>query len=151
MAINQAAAQAGTEIQAARAPRIVVAEDDSELRRLLGVKLRKSGYEVVEIGSGDRLAQYLLGEGGLGDVNLIISDIRMPGLSGIDLLAYLHTRGDFPPVVLITGFGDWRTHEEAERLGAAAVFDKPLDLDDLASWVKAAVPLAAGGHGKAAG
>jgi DNA-binding NtrC family response regulator len=124
-----------------RAPRVVVAEDDAELRRLLAVKLRKSGYDVVEAVSGERLAQHLLAEGGLEQTDLILSDIRMPGLSGMDLLAYLHTRGQFPPVVLITAFGDWRTHEEAERLGATAVFDKPLDLDDLVGWVRSAVPL----------
>jgi CheY-like chemotaxis protein len=137
--------------RAARVPRLVVAEDDAELRRLIAAKLRKIGYEVVEVPSGERLAQHLLAEGGLAEADLILSDIRMPGLSGLDLLAYLHTRGAFPPVVLITAFGDWRTHEEAARLGATAVFDKPLDLDDLATWVRGAVPLSrsasAGGCG----
>jgi DNA-binding NtrC family response regulator len=132
-------------------PRIVVAEDDSELRRLLAIKLRKGGYDVIEVGSGERLAQYLLSEGGLGEADLILSDIRMPGLSGMDLLAYLKTRGEFPPVVLITGFGDWRTHEEAERLGATAVFDKPLDLDELVQWVRTAVPPAPNGPSRVGG
>lgn len=139
----QGPTHAGIECQPknGRIPRVVVAEDDAELRRLLAVKLRKSGYDVVEAASGERLAQHLLGEGALADTDLILSDIRMPGLSGLDLLAYLHTRGQFPPVVLMTAFGDWRTHEEAERLGATAVFDKPLDLDDLVAWVRSAVPL----------
>lgn len=121
-------------------PHIVLAEDDSELRRLLATKLRKRGYDVVDMGTGERLAQYLIVEGRLADTDLIVSDIRMPGLSGMDMLAYLRIRGEFPPVVLITGFGDWRVHEEAMKLGALTVFDKPLDLDDLVDWIADAVP-----------
>jgi CheY-like chemotaxis protein len=131
--------------KAARVPRVVLAEDDAELRRLLAAKLRQGGYDVVEVGTGEGLAQHLIIENAIDETDLIVSDIRMPGLSGLDLLAYLQTRGAFPPVVLITAFGDWRTHEEAGRLGATAVFDKPIDLDDLVQWVRGAVP--AGGEG----
>jgi DNA-binding NtrC family response regulator len=128
------------ETEPPRTPRIVLAEDDAELRRLLATKLRKRGYEVVDMGTGERLAQYLIVEGRLADTDLIVSDIRMPGLSGMDMLAYLGIRGEFPPVVLITGFGDWRVHEEAMKLGALTVFDKPLDLDDLVTWITDAIP-----------
>lgn len=129
-----------TEQERPRIPRIVLAEDDTELRRLLATKLRKRGYDVIDMGTGERLAQYLVVEGQLADTDLVVSDIRMPGLSGMDMLAYLGTRGEVPPIVLITGFGDWRIHEEAKKLGALAVFDKPLDLDDLVDWVAEVIP-----------
>jgi DNA-binding NtrC family response regulator len=131
-------------LEVIRLPRVVVAEDDAELRRLLAGKLRRQGYDVVEVGTGERLAQHLIAEGALSDTDLIVSDIRMPGLSGMDLLAYLQTRGEFPPVALITGFGDQPTRQEAKALGATAFFDKPLDLDELVAWVRSAVPSDAG-------
>jgi CheY-like chemotaxis protein len=141
MAVSTASGVRAAGPQGARVPRVVVAEDDAELRVLMVAKLRKSGYDVVEVPSGERLAEHLIADDGLAKADLIVSDIRMPGLSGMDLLAYLGTRGRFPPVALITAFADWRTHDEAKRLGAAAVFDKPLDLDDLVAWVKGVAPV----------
>jgi len=62
--------------------------------------------------------------------DLIVSDVRMPGWSGLDLLRFLRHRRSAIPVVLITAFGDRDTHERAARLGAA-VLDKPFALADL--------------------
>lgn len=123
-----------------RQVRVVVAEDDLELRRLLAGRLRRAGYDVVEIADGERLVDYLVVEGGMSEVDLLLSDIRMPGLSGMDMLAYLRTRQDSPRVVLMTAFGDWEVHDEARRLGAVEVFDKPLDLDELLAFVRRALP-----------
>lgn len=125
-----------------RASRIVVADDDCGLRQLLAFKLRRRGYEVVDLANGLQLALHLIAEDRADDVDLVISDIRMPGLSGLDLLAYLGIQGGrFPPIVLITGFGDWRVHKEAQALGAVAVFDKPVDFDDLVDWVNGVIPV----------
>lgn len=126
--------------QLANARRIVLAEDDPELRRLVADKLRRAGYDVVELSSGERLAEYLFAEGGISEVDLVLTDIRMPGLSGMDMLAYMSARGDAPRVILVTAFGDWQVHEEARRLGALAVFDKPLDLDSLANFLRGTLP-----------
>jgi DNA-binding NtrC family response regulator len=69
-------------------------------------------------------------------VDLVISDIRMPGLSGLEILEGLSKREDFPPFVLITAFGDAATHAAAEQNGALALFDKPFDIDDLVEKVR---------------
>ena len=63
--------------------------------------------------------------------DVIVSDERMPGVLGSEVLAGLREAQWPTPFILITGFGDEKTHQEAFRLGASAVFDKPFDLDDL--------------------
>jgi DNA-binding response OmpR family regulator len=127
---------------ACRAPRILVAEDDFEMRRFLSAALRKDGYEVAEVDSGDQLLAQLgsaLTYDRPFNCDLIISDIRMPGISGLEVLSGLRTYIGSPPVVLITAFGDEKTHAEAERLGALAVFDKPFELDDIRAFVRGAL------------
>ena len=61
----------------------------------------------------------------------IVSDVRMPGHSGLEMLAALRRAGWTTPVVLITAFGDRWVHDQARQLGAAAVLDKPFDIDAL--------------------
>lgn len=120
--------------------RIVVAEDDPELRRIIAGKFRAAGVSVVEIESGTRLAEFLVVQGGIDTIDAIVSDVRMPGLSGLDMLAYLNLRGYTKPTVLITGFGDWAIRREAQTFGAVTVFDKPVDVDDLVQFVRQFVP-----------
>jgi CheY-like chemotaxis protein len=66
---------------------------------------------------------------------VIVSDIRLPGYSGFDLLEALHDAQCDTPVILMTAFGDQETHDKARRLGAVAIFDKPFDADDLSTAV----------------
>ncbi len=123
-----------------RPARIVLAEDDAELRRIIAGKLRAGGYEVIEIESGTLLADFLIVRGGIDDIDAIVSDVRMPGLSGLDMLAYLSARGYATPTILITGFGDWSLRREAANFGALTVFDKPVDVDDLVQFVRQFIP-----------
>lgn len=120
------------------APRILLAEDDDEMRILLTWSLRWEGYDVVECRNGTELLDALSGAtaGDEADgVALVISDIRMPGMSGLDVLRGLRHSERFPSVVLITAFGDEETHAEADRLGAVALFDKPFEIEDLVAKV----------------
>jgi len=130
--------------QASRAARIVIAEDDAELRRIIAGKFRSAGYDIVEIASGTMLADFLIVQGGIHEIDAIISDVRMPGLSGMDMLAYLNARGHTKPTVLITGFGDWSVRREAESFGALTLFDKPVDVDDLLQFVRQFLPARVG-------
>lgn len=119
--------------------RVVVAEDDPELRELLVQALEKDGYEVQEIENGDQLITYLGTCEGIGEgertPNIIVSDVRMPGYDGLEILEGLREAGWNTPVILITAFGDPALHRRALGLGAVAVFDKPFDLDDLRTAV----------------
>jgi DNA-binding NtrC family response regulator len=74
----------------------------------------------------------------LAPFDLIISDVRMPGYGGLDLLASLRHANSRVPVILITAFGSASTHAAAKRLGAFATLDKPFDLDDLMTLASSA-------------
>lgn len=127
----------------ARRPRVAVADDSAEMRALIASTLRADGYEVVESGDGHQLVRMLEPvdpEQRATSVDLIVSDLRMPELSGLEVLGALHDRALRTPFILITAFGDEDTHREAEQLGAAAVLDKPFDLDRLRSLVHASLP-----------
>ena len=117
------------------AARVLLAEDDGELRALIAHALRGDGFDVVEVGDGkalvDFLADAIAADGTLDGYDLVVSDVRMPGFTAIDVLTAMRPFLKRTPVVLITAFGDPKTHERARRLGAAAVIDKPFDLDDL--------------------
>jgi len=125
------------------AARVLVAEDDDELRWLISRTLRKSGFDVIEARDGsallDRAGEMILHDHTLSGIDLIVSDVRMPGWSGLDVLAGLQHSGVRVPMVLITAFGDDKTHRQAARLGAAAVVDKPFDMDHLCDVVLSSI------------
>jgi DNA-binding response OmpR family regulator len=132
------------EAQDRKRPWLLLAEDDQTLRRILASAFRQEGYEVVEAHDGFELLDYLrcppVRGGRTGEFDVIISDIRMPVLSGLDALACLRDSGAQTPMVLITAFGDAETHIEAHRLGASLVFDKPFDLEDLKAAIRKIKP-----------
>ena len=64
----------------------------------------------------------------------------MPGLAGLDVLRTLRGSDLAMPVILITAFGDHKTHEEARRLGAAVILDKPFELPDFENYVRDILP-----------
>jgi DNA-binding NtrC family response regulator len=135
---------AETEIQRAEAasPKapILVAEDDLEMRRLVAATLRREGHDVVEMANGMELLDFLELSAERGTrYAAIVSDVRMPLLSGMDVLALLQAASVDVPVILITAFGDVDTHAEAHDLGAFAILDKPFDMDALATLVRSLV------------
>jgi DNA-binding response OmpR family regulator len=114
--------------------RVLVADDDAEMRRLVAESLRKDNYEVVEESDGGRLlvriaAIYTLGETS-DPFDLIVSDIRMPVCSGLDIVKGLREAHWRTPVILMTAFGDDETRARAETLGAL-LFDKPFQMSVL--------------------
>lgn len=129
---------------AAPPPRVLLAEDDPSLRSMIAGMLREEGVEVVEIPDGnafvDLLADSVASDGSLEGYDLIVSDIRMPGFTALEIMAAMRRLLLRTPIVLITAFGDPRTHVRARQLGAAAVFDKPFDLDDLRASVSKLLP-----------
>ena len=108
--------------------RILVIDDDDAQRRMLRGFLRKQGHEVFDAGTGEEGVALAEHEGGL---DLVISDIRMPGIDGIEVLRRL--RAMFPElaVLLATAFATYAQAVEAAKAGAWDYLPKPLDLDDL--------------------
>jgi CheY-like chemotaxis protein len=131
-------------------PRILLGEDDADMRRLLAEALHERGYRVVECADGlsvlNKLSSLLMSPEVVAreaePFALIISDIRMPGVTGLTILDGVRLFDDFPPMILITAFGDKETHAEARRQGAAALFDKPFDVDELLAKVAELAPVA---------
>ena len=119
--------------------RILLAEDDYELRRLLARILRNEGYEVVEAEDGTRLHDLLttsLVDRHLEPPDLVLSDVKMPGFSGLRILAGLREANWGMPFVLLTAFGSDGLRTEAVRLGATAILDKPIDPEGLCAVLR---------------
>jgi CheY-like chemotaxis protein len=117
---------------------VLVAEDDLELRTLIVDELRRDGYEVLTVANGAELFDFMIDAiCSDSEPDVIVSDIRMPGFSGLDVLKHLKTAESRAPVVLITAFPTEETLDRARKLGATARLGKPFDLDDLRSAVAA--------------
>jgi DNA-binding response OmpR family regulator len=117
--------------------RIVVAEDDDEMRHVVAEALRKDGHDVVEASDGRVLLAELLAVGTClypSRVDLVVSDVRMPVTSGLQILSALREAQSSLPFVLMTAFGDDETRARAEALGAI-LFDKPFRMADLRATV----------------
>lgn len=106
--------------------RILVADDDSEMRCLLASVLRSAGHSVEEADGGAHLQSRLKALDG--PIDLLVTDVQMPGWTGLQALEW--TKRNIPgvEVILITAFGDPDLHARAAALGARAVLNKPFDL-----------------------
>jgi DNA-binding NtrC family response regulator len=119
-------------------PRILVVDDDPGQRSLLESFLRSQHFEVVLADSGERALALLPA----GNFSMLISDVRMPGLSGLETLR--RVRPQFPalPVLLVTAYAEIRDAVVATRDGALNYLAKPIDLDELLVTVRQATGLA---------
>lgn len=106
---------------------LLVVDDEVDLREIVASELEFMGARVFQA-ENVTTAQNILNKN---QIDLIVSDIRMPGGTGIDLLKYVKSRNvQVPPVILITGFADI-TVEDAFDKGAEALISKPFKLEDL--------------------
>lgn len=107
--------------------RLLLVDDEAVIHQSVGRFLEKLGYEVLHALSGEEGLEMLAEQG----ADLVISDIRLPGLDGIGLLREMERRGLDTEVVLITGHGDLEVAVEALRRGAFDFFSKPVKLEEL--------------------
>jgi two-component system response regulator (stage 0 sporulation protein F) len=125
-------------------PRILLADDDAELRELLAYALRADGYEVTVAADGvqllDLVGPMLLGLTDRCPAEIVISDQRMPGLTGLSVLGGLRDLDCQLPFILITAFGDPDTHARAWRMGVTAVLNKPFELRELRAAIARSLP-----------
>lgn len=121
---------------------ILLADDDVDMRMLLALTLRSEGYEIVECVDGLELLEQLKAAC-VPDApyhpDLVISDVRMPGMSGLDVLRRLRHCNGLPPIMLITAFGDEQTHTQARQLGAVASIDKPFEISRFLELVQSLI------------
>src|SRR3954466_3967726 len=121
------------------APRILIVDDDHGQRSLLETFLRAQGFRTQSAASGEAALQ-LLGEDAFA---MMISDVRMPGMSGIETLRRVRQKHPDLPVLLVTAFADIRSAVAAMRDGAVNYLAKPIDLEELMASVRYALAPAA--------
>ena len=107
--------------------KILVVDDEEDVRRLLTESLRREGFQVAAAGSG-REALALVQEE---PPDLIILDLVMPEMDGIETLRRLRERGVAAKVVVLTAYGTAQQVREAMALGVGEFIGKPFDLDRL--------------------
>lgn len=117
------------DLSTAPRPRVLVAEDDADMRALVADILRKEGLDVEELANGQRLLVRVVeafGSGREGDagIDLIVSDVRMPFCSGLDVLEEVHRSRCRTPVLLMTAFGERDLSSRVQALGGR-LLDKP--------------------------
>jgi FixJ family two-component response regulator len=123
-------------MSSARRPSVVAVVDDDDLvRHALRRLLKASGLGAVAFGS----AEDLLNSGQLREIACLIADVRMPGMSGLELQARLKAERCPIPIILITAHGDAKMRIQAMREGAVEFLTKPFDNAVLLEIVHAAV------------
>jgi len=118
--------------ESAKAARILIVDDDHGQRSLLETFLQAKGFRTHAAASGEAALQLLSEE----TFAMMISDVRMPGMSGIETLRRVRERHPSLPVLLVTAFADIRSAVGAMRDGAVNYLTKPIDLDELMASVR---------------
>jgi two-component system response regulator AtoC len=123
----------------ARPAWIIVADDDEDMRQLVAHSLRREGYDVQEVSNGSellvRIEDSLVFKRKPDPVDLFITDVQMPGYTGLEIVTGLREAGMHMPVIIMTAFEASETRVRAEALGAAFL-PKPFDGEQLCALVR---------------
>jgi two-component system response regulator AtoC len=117
--------------------KILVADDEQNLRRVLVAMLRRDGHDVVQAASGAEAIEQLA------DVDVVITDLRMPGADGMDVLRTAAKSFPQVPVIMITAYGSVGQAVEAIKAGAFDYIEKPFEQDSIRTIVEKAIGQAA--------
>jgi len=107
--------------------RVLAVDDEPSMRRLLEISLRQAGYQPILANDG-REALSILQQGG---ADLVVSDLHMPSMNGLQLLSQLRKDGIEVPVIIVTAQGEIASAVEAMKLGASDYILRPFDLETL--------------------
>jgi DNA-binding response OmpR family regulator len=127
----------------ARRPHVIVAEDDANMRALVADILRGEGFEVEEVPDGRgllmRLGEAFLRRRRGTAIDLVVSDVRMPFCSGLDVLKKISLARNTTPVLLMTAFGEHGLEARVRELGGR-LLDKPFTPHALRQAVRELLP-----------
>ena len=107
--------------------RILAVDDEPNMRRLLEISLRQAGYQALSAANGKEALEKLKEE----QVDLVVSDLHMSGMNGLELLKQMRSDGELMPFIMVTAQGEISTAVEAMKLGAADYILRPFDLEVL--------------------
>lgn len=116
--------------------RILVVDDEASIRDFCSRVLTRAGYQVLIASSGEEALNRLR----QGPVDMVISDIRMPNVSGLEILQGAKALYPSISVVLITGFGTAQTIDRARQAGADHILTKPFNHTELLEAVREVLP-----------
>jgi len=115
--------------------RVLIVDDDPDMREALAVLLTDAGYQVDVAHDG----QEAIGKLPMSSPDLVVTDVQMPGMHGLDLAQYLRRLDDKLPIVLATGCETRDLQTQAEAYGAVACLVKPIDLEELTWTIEVAL------------
>jgi len=119
--------------------RILVVDDEAKMRRILELSLRNMGHEVEQAGDGiEALAAV-----DAASYDLVLTDLRMPRMDGIELLRSLRERGEEMPVIVLTAYGTIETAVEAMKCGASDYIIRPFEIETVELAVTRALAMGA--------
>jgi two-component system response regulator AtoC len=107
--------------------RILAVDDEPSMRRLLEISLRQAGYQPVLAANGKEALSLIKSE----HIDLVLSDLHMPGMNGLELLKAIRAESDLLPFIMVTAQGEIKTAVEAMKLGAEDYILRPFDLETL--------------------
>jgi FixJ family two-component response regulator len=114
---------------------VYIVDDDDSVRKAIKRLIRSAGMEAQAFASGDDFLKFRFR-----DQNAcMVSDVRMPGMSGLEVNQKLVERGFKLPVIFITGFDDSKTRSQARETGAFGYFRKPVDDQALLDAIRLAL------------
>jgi len=116
-----------TELSKETLPSILLVDDDEVLRERLAQAIRTRGYEVRTAGSAEEALREVTRE----SPEMAVLDLKMPGMSGLDLLKELRQQDPSTRVLMLTGYGSIATAVQAVREGAVGYLPKPADADEI--------------------
>lgn len=117
------------------APMISIIDDDRFVREATDCLVRSLGYRAEMFASAEDFLQ----SERVNDTSCVITDVQMPGLSGIDLQRLLIARGNHTPIIFISAFYDERVRERALDAGAIGFLNKPFDEEHLIEYLQTAL------------
>jgi len=120
---------------------ILIVDDDDSFREILAASLEKEGYGVLQARGGREALEILRAKG----ASLLVTDIKMPRMSGYDLIREARYLAPDLPVIAVTAYGSIRGAVEAMRLGASNYIPKPFDRRELAAVVRETLSAASKG------
>jgi two-component system, NtrC family, response regulator AtoC len=106
---------------------ILAVDDEPNMRRLLEISLRQAGYRAISAGNGREALERIQQE----QVDLVVSDLHMPGMNGLQLLETLRKQYEHLPLIMVTAQGEIKTAVEAMKLGASDYILRPFELETL--------------------
>lgn len=108
-------------------PTVLVVDDNAEHGQALAKTLERAGYRVSTAGDGEEALRVLVER----PFDLILTDLRMPRMNGLDLLRNIRALNPEVPVLIITAFGEWTSYIEAMDCGCVDYLSKPVRRDDI--------------------